>query len=278
MPTAGQSTPQSPSGQVQTAGNTSSHSTGQNKVFNMQSIESQISHASQLADSLGNLARSCASQTYWRSSLEQLHFDQIKDLDSGVQESTNISTKSPALSVGQSNLNFGMDSRTPGARTPGSSPLIATPIEQESSSNPVLQDSTNSQLVTDKFNSVPGNLDLHKMVTEKDPSLDVVEEILIQRQKIIDDALTSITVNLGKLNEASKQVKDFMIPQKLVDYIDSNRNPIVFSEKFIECSQQVSVNASNVETRLLDFRAQLLLETAKIFPEDTLKYKKLAKL
>ena len=139
MPTAGQSTPQSPSGQVQTAGNTSSHSTGQNKVFNMQSIESQISHASQLTDSLGNLARSCASQTYWRSSLEQLHFDQVKDLDSGVQESTNISTKSPALSVGQSNLNFGMDSRTPGARTPGSSPLIATPIEQESSSNPVLQ-------------------------------------------------------------------------------------------------------------------------------------------
>lgn len=197
---------------------------------------------------LRQLSSSIVDDTYWKSSLEQLHFDQINNL-LNHKGKTNETQTTANYKEKLANLNGKPDTS-------------------------YLDD------INASYQNYPvsGHIDINTGLTGKDSSIDLVEEVLKERQEIIDKALDSLSINIGKIQDVSKEFSDFLVPTKLVQMIDENINPQLFTQKVIENLSQVNLNSRNCQTRLIDFRAKILLECAKIFPEDTLKYKQINKL
>lgn len=85
----------------------------------------------------------------------------------------------------------------------------------------------------------------------------------------------SIVENIIKTNEHSEHFRSFFVPSALLETLDSNQNPKVFTKSYLEHIKNVNCSSSHLVADFMRFRALLLLESAKVFPEDVVKYREL---
>ena len=85
----------------------------------------------------------------------------------------------------------------------------------------------------------------------------------------------SIVENVSKVKEQSQNYQEFMVPSALLQTLDSNQNPTQFSKGYLEHVQQLNRDSMECCQDFRRFHAMMLLNTAKIYPEEVVKYKNL---
>ncbi|MEN2498651.1 MAG: Mediator of RNA polymerase II transcription subunit 10 [Marteilia pararefringens] len=93
------------------------------------------------------------------------------------------------------------------------------------------------------------------------------------RQKDLSLVLDKMVDNLSKCKEISSNLPDFNIPANLIQYIDSHKSPQLFSKQYLDDVYESNKNSMSKMLQFSLFRAKLMNEVFKIYPEEILKYK-----
>jgi len=101
----------------------------------------------------------------------------------------------------------------------------------------------------------------------------IVSDFQPQGQNALNHKLNQIVQSLQDIDRVKNQVNDIQVPLEVFDYIDSGRNPQLFTK---DCMEKALAKNEQVKGKIdayRRFKAMLLVELSKVFPNEMAKYR-----
>ncbi|XP_018336791.1 mediator of RNA polymerase II transcription subunit 10-like isoform X2 [Agrilus planipennis] len=101
----------------------------------------------------------------------------------------------------------------------------------------------------------------------------IVSDFQPQSQTVLNQKLQSLVHGLQEVDKLKSQVQDVHVPLEVFDYIDQGRNPQLYTKDCIEKALTKNEQVKGKIDAYRKFKANMLLELTRIFPNELTKYR-----
>ncbi|KAJ1522766.1 hypothetical protein ONE63_001923 [Megalurothrips usitatus] len=101
----------------------------------------------------------------------------------------------------------------------------------------------------------------------------IVSDFQPQGQSVLNQKIQSLVQGLQEVDKLKSQVQDVHVPLEVFDYIDSGRNPQLYTKDCIEKALTKNEQVKGKIDAYRKFKAHLLLELNSSFPNELTKYR-----
>jgi len=94
-------------------------------------------------------------------------------------------------------------------------------------------------------------------------------------QTVLNQKITTLVTEMQEIDKLKHQVQDVHVPMEVFEYIDQGRNPQLYTK---DCMEKALVKNEQVKGKIdayRKFKALLLVELTKEFPNEIAKYRAL---
>ncbi|XP_017775943.1 PREDICTED: mediator of RNA polymerase II transcription subunit 10 [Nicrophorus vespilloides] len=103
----------------------------------------------------------------------------------------------------------------------------------------------------------------------------IVSDFQPQSQNVLNQKLQALVHGLQEVDKLKSQVQDVHVPLEVFDYIDQGRNPQLYTKDCIEKALAKNEQVKGKIDSFRKFKANMLLELSKTFPNELNKYRAL---
>jgi mediator of RNA polymerase II transcription subunit 10 len=103
----------------------------------------------------------------------------------------------------------------------------------------------------------------------------IVSDFQPQGQPGLNQKLQQIVKDLQEVEKVGKKVQDIQVPLEVFDYIDSGRNPQLYTKDCMEKAVAKNEEAKGKIDAYRMFKARLMLELSTVFPKEMSCYRAL---
>ena len=96
----------------------------------------------------------------------------------------------------------------------------------------------------------------------------IVSDFQPQGQPGLNQKLQQIVKDLQEVEKVGKKVQDIQVPLEVFDYIDSGRNPQLYTKDCMEKAVAKNEEAKGKIDAYRMFKARLMLELSTVFPKE----------
>ncbi|GAB6026907.1 Mediator of RNA polymerase II transcription subunit 10 [Chamberlinius hualienensis] len=103
----------------------------------------------------------------------------------------------------------------------------------------------------------------------------IVSDFQPQGQAVLNQKINSLVYEMMEIEKCRNQMHDIQVPLEVFDYIDQGRNPQLYTK---DCMEKALAKNEQVKGKIdayRKFRAYLLVELSKVFPNEMAKYRAL---
>ncbi|XP_063705463.1 mediator of RNA polymerase II transcription subunit 10 [Culicoides brevitarsis] len=101
----------------------------------------------------------------------------------------------------------------------------------------------------------------------------IVSDFQPQGQNVLNQKIQSLVTNLQEIDKLKNQVQDFHVPLEVFDYIDQGRNPQLYTKDCLEKARTKNEEVKGKIDSFRKFKANLMVELSKSFPNEMSKYR-----
>ncbi|KAK3912981.1 Mediator of RNA polymerase II transcription subunit 10 [Frankliniella fusca] len=101
----------------------------------------------------------------------------------------------------------------------------------------------------------------------------IVSDFQPQGQSVLNQKIQSLVQGLQEVDKLKAQVQDVHVPLEVFDYIDSGRNPQLYTKDCIEKALTKNEQVKGKIDAYRKFKAHLLVELNNSFPNELNKYR-----
>ncbi|XP_076355598.1 mediator complex subunit 10 [Tachypleus tridentatus] len=101
----------------------------------------------------------------------------------------------------------------------------------------------------------------------------IVGDFQPQGQTVLNQKINQMVTLMQEIDKSKSHIQDIQIPLEVFDYIDQGRNPQFFTK---DCMEKALAKNEQVKGKIdiyRRFKALLLVELSKIFPNEMAKYR-----
>jgi len=101
----------------------------------------------------------------------------------------------------------------------------------------------------------------------------IVSDFQPQGQNVLNQKIQTVVSGLQEVEKLKSQVQDVHVPLEVFEYIDSGRNPQLYTK---DCMEKAMNKNETVRAKIdayRRFRAHLLVELTSVFPTEMAKYR-----
>lgn len=101
----------------------------------------------------------------------------------------------------------------------------------------------------------------------------IVSDFQPQGQSVLNQKINSMVHEMQEIERCKSHVADVQVPLEVFDYIDQGRNPHLYTK---DCMEKALAKNEQVKGKIdayRKFKAQLLVELTKGFPNEIAKYR-----
>ncbi|XP_023234946.1 mediator of RNA polymerase II transcription subunit 10 [Centruroides vittatus] len=102
-----------------------------------------------------------------------------------------------------------------------------------------------------------------------------VSDFQPQGQTLLNQKINEIVNIMQEIDKCKSQVQDIQVPLEVFDYIDQGRNPQLYTK---DCMEKALAKNEQVKGKIDSYRrfkALLLVELSKVFPNEMAKYRQI---
>lgn len=103
----------------------------------------------------------------------------------------------------------------------------------------------------------------------------IVSDFQPQGQPGLNQKLQQIVKDLQEVEKVGKKVQDVQVPLEVFDYIDSGRNPQLYTKDCMEKAVAKNEEAKGKIDAYRMFKARLMVELSQVFPKEMSCYRAL---
>lgn len=103
----------------------------------------------------------------------------------------------------------------------------------------------------------------------------IVSDFQPQGQPGLNQKLQQIVKDLQEVEKVGKKVQDIQVPLEVFDYIDSGRNPQLYTKDCMEKAVAKNEEAKGKIDAYRMFKARLMVELSQVFPKEMSCYRAL---
>jgi len=103
----------------------------------------------------------------------------------------------------------------------------------------------------------------------------IVSDFQPQGQPGLNQKLQQIVKDLAEVEKVGKKVQDIQVPLEVFDYIDSGRNPQLYTKDCMEKAVAKNEEAKGKIDAYRMFKARLMVELSQVFPKEMSCYRAL---
>ncbi|XP_025114678.1 mediator of RNA polymerase II transcription subunit 10-like [Pomacea canaliculata] len=127
--------------------------------------------------------------------------------------------------------------------------------------------------MADKFEALEQQLELFIENTRQIGI--VVSDFQPQGQNVLNQKLNTMVVEMQELDKLRTQLQDVHVPLEVFDYIDQGRNPNLYTRDCLEKALAKNELVKGKVDNLKKFKALLMVELNKVFPNEMNMYRAL---
>ena len=101
----------------------------------------------------------------------------------------------------------------------------------------------------------------------------IVSDFQPQGQPGLNQKLQQIVKDLQEVEKVGKKVQDIQVPLEVFDYIDSGRNPQLYTKDCMEKAHSKNEEVKGKIDAYRMFKARLLVELTHVFPKEMAVYR-----
>merc|ERR1711931_172318 len=125
--------------------------------------------------------------------------------------------------------------------------------------------------MADKFEALEQSLE---MFIENTRQIGIiVSDFQPQGQAVLNQKLNTLATGLQEIDRLRGQLADVHVPLHVFDYIDAGKNPQLYTKDCMEKALMRNEAVKGKIDALSCFKAQLVLELGKVFPNEMTKYR-----
>ncbi|XP_013779724.1 mediator of RNA polymerase II transcription subunit 10-like [Limulus polyphemus] len=101
----------------------------------------------------------------------------------------------------------------------------------------------------------------------------IVGDFQPQGQTVLNQKINQMVTLMQEIDKSKSHIQDIQVPLEVFDYIDQGRNPQFFTK---DCMEKALAKNEQVKGKIdiyRRFKALLLVELSKIFPNEMAKYR-----
>jgi len=101
----------------------------------------------------------------------------------------------------------------------------------------------------------------------------IVGDFQPQGQSVLNQKIQTVVSGLQEIDKLKSQVQDVHVPLEVFDYIDSGRNPQLYTKDCMEKAMNKNETVRGKIDAYRRFRAHLMVELTSVFPAEMAKYR-----
>uniref|UniRef100_A0A0K8TR03 Mediator of RNA polymerase II transcription subunit 10 n=1 Tax=Tabanus bromius TaxID=304241 RepID=A0A0K8TR03_TABBR len=101
----------------------------------------------------------------------------------------------------------------------------------------------------------------------------IVSDFQPQGQNVLNQKIQSLVTGLQEIDKLKNKVQDVQVPFEVFDYIDQDKNPQLYTKDCIEKALTKNEEVKGKIDAYQKFKANLLVELQKTFPNELTMYR-----
>ncbi|XP_057320339.1 mediator of RNA polymerase II transcription subunit 10-like [Microplitis mediator] len=101
----------------------------------------------------------------------------------------------------------------------------------------------------------------------------MVSDFQPQGQTALNQKIQGLVSGLQEIDKLKSRVPDVTIPLEVFEYIDNGKNPKIYTKDAMDKAYNKNVQVKGQIDAYKKLKANLLVETSRLFPNETAKYR-----
>ncbi|XP_055713150.1 mediator of RNA polymerase II transcription subunit 10 [Phlebotomus papatasi] len=101
----------------------------------------------------------------------------------------------------------------------------------------------------------------------------IVSDFQAQGQNVLNQKIQGLVTGLQEIDKLKSQVQNVHVPFEVFDYIDQGKNPQLYTKDCIDKARNKNEEVKGKIDAYRKFKANMLLELQKTFPNEMNKYR-----